>query len=302
MISLLVAGFLFYLYAPHLLFKFAAASKYDLITPKEIPQVEEFFSAGLPGLILNIQAALVLRAGRLLFARAPITIDWSAVAVVFRKDPDLSSYAAGGNVSALLTYAAVLGLTSWMAGWWYGMLLRKVALAGGRTRYFQQHDTNLNPFNRIGRALAVFVTRFWDTFYAQYQDPFYPVVLRRSYAFVHTEQGLYHGIVYGADKKRDGDIEGIVLIGVSKFSRGHEAELIAAGRNPIRDLAGPFFIKWSEITDINYPPDAGTLENKRAEYQKSIDDGAAKRGSGASFDAAPPLEELSPAGTVTTNG
>jgi hypothetical protein len=112
--------------------------------------------------------------------------------------------------------------------------------------------------------------RFWNTFYAQYQDPFYPVVLRRSFAFVHTEGGLYHGIVFGAERKRDGDIEGIVLIGVSKFSRANEAELVRAGRNPITDLIGPLFIKWSEITDINYPPDGGVLERKRAEYQDRI--------------------------------
>ena len=63
MISLLVAGFIFYLYAPHLLFKFAAATNYDLITRKEIPQVEEFFAAGLPALFLNIQAVLLARRG-----------------------------------------------------------------------------------------------------------------------------------------------------------------------------------------------------------------------------------------------
>jgi hypothetical protein len=237
LISLLVAGFIFYLYAPHLLFKFAAGSKYDLITRKEIPQIEEFFAAGLLGLFLNVQAALILRAVHVLLGRPQITIDWGAVALIFHKDPDLAPYATGSHVSALLTYATVLGLTSWIAGWWYGLFLRRIALAGGRPEYFQQQDPGSSQLNRLGRGVAVFMTRFWDTFYSQYQDRFYPVVLRRSYAFVHTKQGLFHGIVYGADKKRDGDIEGIVLIGVSKFSRENEAELIGAGRNPIRDLA-----------------------------------------------------------------
>jgi hypothetical protein len=302
LISLLVAGFIFYLYAPHLLFKFAAASKYDLITRKEIPQIEEFFTAGLPGLFLNVQAALVLRTGQVLFSRAPITIDWGAVALIFHKDPDLSPYATGNNVSALFTYAAVLGLTSWIAGLWYGLFLRRIALAGGRTEYYQQQGPNSNQLDRIGRAFAVFLTRFWDTFYAQYQDRFYPVIMRRSYAFVHTKQGLFHGIVYGADKKRDGDIEGIVLIGVSKFSKGHEAELVSAGKNPITDLAGPLFIKWSEITDINYPPDGTVLERKRAEYQERIASANATKRRGMSFDTSTPSEELSPAGTVTKNG
>ncbi|MGH7487625.1 MAG: hypothetical protein ACREMY_18780, partial [bacterium] len=61
MISLLVAGFIFYLYSPHLLFKSAAAINCDLITRKEIPQVEEFFAAVLPGFLLNVQAAVFIR-------------------------------------------------------------------------------------------------------------------------------------------------------------------------------------------------------------------------------------------------
>jgi hypothetical protein len=87
---------------------------------------------------------------------------------------------------------------------------------------------------------------------------------------VHTTRNLYHGIVYSADKRRDGDIEGIVLINVSKFSRGRDVELIRSGRNPISDLTGPLFIKWSEIADINYPPDGGILKRKRAEYDEMI--------------------------------
>jgi hypothetical protein len=276
LISLLVAAFIFYLYAPYLLFKFAAASKYDLITRKEIPQVEEFFAASLPGLLLNGLSTLLLRGWCWLFRVAPITIDWQAVAVVFKGTPDLSPYVIEYRVTALFTYAAVLGLTAWISGWVYGSLLRKIALAGGQLQYFDDSDRHGSLFGSLVRAVAILFTRFWNIFYAQYHQPFYPVVLRNSYAFVHTTLGLYHGIVFGADKKRDGDIEGIQLIEVSKFSRGHEAELIQAGTNPIRALEGPLFIKWSEITDINYPPDGGILKAKRAEYQRRIDEAATR--------------------------
>jgi hypothetical protein len=276
LISLLVAGFIFYLYAPYLLFKFAAASKYDLITRKEIPQVEEFFAASLPGLLLNGQSTVLLRAVYRLFRLVPIKIDWQTVAVIFAEKPDLSPYVLSHRVTALFTYAAVLGATAWITGWLYGSLLRKIALAGGQAKYFEGSDGSGTFAGSLARALAIFFTRFWDIFYAQYHQPFYPVVLRNSYAFVHTTLGLYHGIVFGADKKRDGDIEGIQLIEVSKFSRGHEAELLRAGRNPITDLTGPLFIKWSEITDINYPPDDGILKAKRSEYQRRIDEAATR--------------------------
>lgn len=279
MISLLVAGFIFYLYAPHLLFKFAAATNYDLITRKEIPQVEEFFAAGLPALFLNIQAVLLARVVLPLIGLAPVAADWQAIALVFEKDPDLSKYVRGSHIMSLVTYGAVLGISSWFAGWKYGQTLRRIALAGGSSAYVRrspEYPSIRQAAGLVARVVGFWYFRFWDTFYAQYQDPFYPVVLRQSFAFVHTVRGLYHGIVYGADKKRDGDIEGIVLIGVSKFSRGHEAELVRAGRNPITDLTGPLFIKWTEITDINYPPDAGILEGKRAEYRQRIIAGVAR--------------------------
>jgi hypothetical protein len=275
LISLLVAGFIFYLYAPHLLFKFAATSKYDLITRKEIPQVEEFFAASLPGLLLNLQAALLLLGASRLFRFAPIAIDWQTIALIFVKDPDLSRYVVGDRM-AWFTYAFVLGGSAWITGWLYGRLLRAIALAGGQKEYVEASFRRVF-FSIVARTIAIMFASFWDIFYAQYHHPFYPIVLRQSYAFVHTARGLYHGIVYSADKKRDGDIEGIVLIRVSKFSRGNEAELVAAGRNPITDLTGPIFIKWSEITDINYPPDGTILETKRAEYQNRIATAAAKK-------------------------
>jgi hypothetical protein len=273
LISLLVAGFIFYLYAPHLLFKFAAATNYDLITRKEIPQVEEFFAAGLPGFFLNLQTVLLARVVLPLIGLPRVSIDWQAIALVFQKDPDLSTYVRGGQVNSLLTYGAILGVSSAFAGWKYGQTLRRIGVAGGRSAYMQPLPQKASVQKRVAlpmRVAGYWYFRFWNTFYAQYQDPFYPVVLRRSFAFVHTQGGLYHGIVFGAEKKRDGDIEGIVLVSVSKFSRGNDAELVRAGRNPITDLTGPLFIKWSEITDINYPPDGTIIEAKRAEYQKRI--------------------------------
>jgi hypothetical protein len=303
-----VAGFIFYLYAPHLLFKSAAEAHYDLITRKEIPQVEEFFAAGLPGVFLNVQAALLLRILPFKFSALSlrtITVDWNAVALVFQKDADLSPYVKSDDAKCLIAYMVVLGVSSWLAGSAYGRLRRRIALVGGRTTYLRWPRSNasiLEFVTFVPRVTGFFYSLFWNMFYSQYLHPFYPVILRNSYAFVHTTRNLYHGIVYSADKRRDGDIEGIVLIGVSKFSRENEAELIRAGRNPITDLIGPLFIKWSEITDINYPPDGSILETKRAEYQERIAAGAAKKGGGASLDASPPSEELSPAGTVTTNG
>jgi hypothetical protein len=183
LISLLVAGFIFYLYAPHLLFKFAAATNYDLITRKEIPQVEEFFAAGLPGIFLNLQAVLLVRFVLPLFGIARITPDWQTIALIFEKEPDLSPYVRGPFITSLLAYAAMLGVSSSLAGWQYGRSLRLIALAGGTKKYVQQLFANVSIPQAVAlpvRVLALWYSRFWNTFYAQYRDPFYPVVLRRS--------------------------------------------------------------------------------------------------------------------------
>jgi hypothetical protein len=312
LISLLVAGFIFYLYAPHLLFKFAAATNYDLITRKEIPQVEEFFAAGLPGVFLNLQAVLLAHVVLPLIGLSRVSTDWQAIALVFQKDPDLSAYVRGGHVNSLVTYGALLGVSSALAGWKYGQTLRRLGVAGGRSAYMQpllQGPAQKTPalLMRVAallmRVAGFWYFRFWNTFYAQYQDPFYPVVLRRSFAFVHTQRGLYHGVVFGAEKKRDGDIEGILLVSVSKFSRGKDAELVRAGTNPITDLTGPLFIKWSEITDINYPPDGSVLETKRTQYAQRIIDAATRtRRQHAFLRRLAATQKLSTAETVTTNG
>src|SRR5205823_3148411 len=153
-------------------------------------------------------------------------------------------------VNSLVTYGAILGVSSAFSGWQYGKTLNRIGVAGGRSAYMQPLPPKPSLQKRVAlltRVAGYWYFRFWNTFYAQYQDPFYPVVLRRSFACVHTKGGLYHGIVFGAEKKRDGDNEAIVLVSVSKFSRGNEAALVAAGRNPITDLTGPLLIKWSEI-------------------------------------------------------
>jgi hypothetical protein len=282
-IALLVAAFIVYLYTPHLLFKFAAATKYDLVTRKDLPQVEEFFAAGLPSFFLNLFTWAVLRAAYWLAGTSPITIDRFAAAEAFKKEPDLSAYVTKGNLAALACYLGALAFLSWWAGRAYGGVIRKIALAGGENEYIQLALHATFPWNRqklwpkpvrvllaIWRGTQVLYRRGWRIFYSHYEHPLYPIALRSSYAFVHTTHGLYHGILYQFDKKQDGDVEGIILVDVSRFSRKTEAECLRLGINPISDLSGPLFIKWGEIIDINYPPSDDVLEQKRKFYDQQL--------------------------------
>jgi hypothetical protein len=258
--ALLFVGFLTYLYAPHLIFKFAAAGKYDFVTRKELPQVEEFFAAALPSSFLN---GLAWSVTRLLPWTRGIRIDRQIIGFAFAKDPDLSDYFSKGDVRSFVAYIAVLFFSSYVAGSVYGSSLRAIARAGGPRSYLDSATWWLLP----SRSFAILYRRLWRPFYAQYEQPLYPQILQNAFAFVHTNTGLYHGILYAADKSPDGEIEGITLLRVSRFSRKNELESFAAGENPIRTLTGPLFIKWSEILDINYPPSGDVLERKKQEYE-----------------------------------
>lgn len=285
MIALVLAAFILYLYTPHLLFKFAAATQYDFITRKELPQVEEFFAAGLPSLFLNGLTFTVLYGGYNVLGYAPLVIDRAAVARVFQKEPDLSTYVATGNLSLLTCYLGALAVFSWTAGWTYGRTVKNVAAAGGAYTYLLDAVhmrapwgvANELPFPVRGalvgwRLMWLGYQQAWKVFYVQYEQPLYPVVLRNSYAFVHTKGGLFHGILFQLDKKRDGEVAGIVLVAVSRFSRKKEEECLRLGQNPITELSGPLFIKWEEIVDINYPPSGDTLRQKREFYDQKLEE------------------------------
>ena len=270
MVALLFAAFLLYLYAPHLIFKFAAAGKYDFVTRKELPQVEEFFAAGLPSSFLNGLAWLALR--MLPWTRS-IRLDRRIFGMAFTKDPDLSQYFASGDIEPFFVYLVGLFLTSLIAGNLYGRSLRSIAKAGGPRAYLDR-DSNATL---ILRVVVVLYRRIWRSFYQQYEQPLYPQILQNAFAFVQTTRGLYHGILYAADKSPDGEIEGITLLRVSRFSRKTEQECFARGENPIHDLTGPLFIKWSEIWDINYPPTGAVLDEKRRYYDQKIREYKAQR-------------------------
>jgi hypothetical protein len=261
-IALLFAAFLIYLYAPHLVFKFAAGGNYGFVVGKHLPQVEEFFAAGLPSIVLNGMAWLFFRFGPL----DHVVLDRAVVAALFTKDPELSAYVISPTAPAVITYIAVLFVTAWISGDLYGRALRAIALAGGSLPYFER-SKGLSTF---ARAIVLLYRRLWLPFYSQFEQPLYPQVLQEPYAFVHTNKGLFHGILYQLDKARDGEIEGIHLLDVSKFSNKKEEDCFAAGENPIRHLTGPLFIKWSEILDINYPPDDSILKSKEKYYSDRL--------------------------------
>ncbi|MDP9361792.1 MAG: hypothetical protein M3P29_10105 [Acidobacteriota bacterium] len=248
MIAVLIAAFIVYLYTPHLLFRSAVTSQYELIVRKGLPQVEEFFAAAFPSVFLNLQAFVLMNAATLIVSRSWFVIDRCAIAPLFVEKPDASKLIAHGDLLPTILYLFVLGGLSWWTGFRYGKLLTRIAKAGGPEDYFK----GFTGIHRVPAALAVLRYRFWQTFYAQYEQRLVPSVIRQDRVFVRTKDRLYHGKMFCIYYAPDGEISGILLTEASKLALD-EDEFIAHGKSPIVKLDGPFLLRWSEVTDIDYP-------------------------------------------------
>jgi len=261
-ISLLLAGFIIYLYTPHLLFKAAAATRYDFVDRKGLPQIEEFFSAALPSFFLNLKTLILINVTTLIVNHSFFGIDRAEVSKIFVKDPTLEDFVGRGHLWPVMWYLALLALISWQTGLAYSNVLLRVVRAGGPELYFESGW-------RAARKTIQY--SFWRTFYWSYEAPLYPVILRQDFAFVRTGYGLFHGLLYAADKNADGDIEGITLVGATKINFLDEDRLIRRGKVPMTELSGPIFLRWNQVTDINYPTESDIIERMRAEFEARIE-------------------------------
>jgi hypothetical protein len=111
------------------------------------------------------------------------------------------------------------------------------------------------------RAVLVLYRRVWRVFYSQYEHPLYPVVIRNSYAFVHTTHGLYHGIMFQFDRKRwiDGLVDPIFRFlelgdklaigrGMLAIQRSNQDVELGFSGIPL----GAYRIQWSsDLTAVN---------------------------------------------------
>jgi hypothetical protein len=261
LIAVLLAAFIVYLYTPHLLFRAAVTSQYELVVRKGLPQVEEFFAAAIPSIFLNLQTFFLINLTTRLLNRNWFLIDRTVIAPLFDDKPSASKLIAGGDLRATLLYVLLLGVLSWWTGWRYGRLLVAIAYAGGSKDYFERF-AGLRAVPAVVDALRY---KFWQNFYSQYEQPLVPSVLRRDRVFIRTKDRLYHGRMFAIHKSPDGEISGIVITDTSKLALGAD-ELIERGKSPIKRLHGPFFLRWSEITDIDYPQNIDVVARLRQMY------------------------------------
>lgn len=217
------------------------------------------FAAAAPSAFLNAATLVFFIVTRKLLRHLWFLPDLAKLKPLLQKDPSFAGITEHDLIAPLF-YLATLYINSYRLGLVYGEESRDTAVAGGILEHFS--DKNTYRYLRY---------RFWYLFYSRYHDPFYPIVVRSSTAYVHTKAAIFHGRIVQNDKDREGDNESLYLANASKYDRQEQDKMLERGENPITMLSGPIYIKWSEITDINFPlePD-DTLEKKRLYFDDRL--------------------------------
>ncbi|MEA2339196.1 MAG: hypothetical protein QOE82_3203 [Thermoanaerobaculia bacterium] len=230
----LLVSFVLLFYVPTLLFRFFATLYIDLGRRKIANQIEDFFAAALPSVFLNILAWFIVNTVTM-WRLAELT---GAVPLLLTSD---TGTLMRQNMLLVSSYYAVLLLTAASCGAIYGWVeLRMTLLEATVAR---------NLSGELWRW-ALRVHDFWAIFFRAERVPLFPWIVRKTYVFARTDR-LYYGLVESYDRNSDGEIAGITLVRVRRFSEKSREECLAGDTDYIRRLYGSFYLKWSTITDIN---------------------------------------------------
>jgi hypothetical protein len=187
------------------------------------------------------------------------SVHWPLLLQIVTSDrPDLTSQL--GEVSWVWTFICLLNLAFWsvISGRLYGVVEARWTIESARDVY-----------GPVRRRIELAYQALWRIFYFEYLSPFYRHFLRNAYVFARTKERLFYGQLFSYDKKPSGEIDGIYLVDVRRCMLDREDEFLGKGRNPIRRLTGPLFIRWDEIIDVNFP-EPGAFERTFAEYERIL--------------------------------
>jgi hypothetical protein len=251
--GVVLLAFFAYLYLPHVTFKAAAELYVDLGRKQNASQLEEIASAVIPSAILHLLTLIALSVAGVLTPISLPGVNWPLIAAAF-------------SANAPQQFTAVLGTRAmhWTLGY-AGTLVGISILNGalyGKSRYLKvilSADPRMHPeaaakAKRVGRSAYVIftLTFFWDYVYGEYYVAIHRWSILSPHVFVKTKEGqLLHGRFVRYDRTRNGEVEAITLVQVSRYTREKMYEVLQRGVNPISRLEGEIYIKWSEVVDIN---------------------------------------------------
>ncbi|HUR81401.1 MAG TPA: hypothetical protein VM733_11580 [Thermoanaerobaculia bacterium] len=233
MAEILIAFVLFF-YVPTLLFRFMASRKVDLSRRKIANQIEDFFAAALPSVMLNALAWLALNTVTLwklveFSANLPLLLTSRGADVVQQ------------NLLLINSYYVLLLVLSAVSGYVYGFVEYQITYYGVDVA---------RDLPGEGWRFALWYHDLWAIFFDPEKVMLYPFTVQPTWVFVRTDR-LYHGLLHKYDKNSDGEITGITLVRPGRFSLKQRDEWLASDEDLVTPFTGTLWIRWSTITDIN---------------------------------------------------
>jgi hypothetical protein len=257
----LFVAFVLLLYVPTLVFRFLANVNIDLTSRKFANQIEDFFAAAAPSLLLNIITAVLINTITVWFfldvtASLPqlLMSDWT----LFLRQ----------HLWWCFWYYILLMATATISGYIYGwadLQLSKWALEGP--------DDVVGTPPGVPRELwrwARAIHTVWHVFFELEKVPLFSLMAQSTYVFVKTSDGrIIHGLFDRYDNTADGQITAIRLSEVARIQDWKAA--VAGTEKYVVPLSGTLLMKWDEVADINvadlYEPN--TLNRLQADLEEA---------------------------------
>lgn len=253
MTAVVLVAFFAYLYLPHVMFKTAAELYVDLGRKQNASQLEEIASAVLPSLILH---GFTFAALKLLAALTPLRfpgVDWSLIGMALSGEGSQVARSIGrAELFWTIAYPLCVIAVSVLNGALYGKSRYVRTVLSADPRLYPDAGVDLGSRSRVVRLFATVLATYWDLLYGEYHVALHRWSVLSPFVFVKTNEGqLLHGRFLRYDRSRDGEIDAITLVQVSRYSRTNLQEVLKRGDNPISRLEGELYIKWNAIIDIN---------------------------------------------------
>jgi hypothetical protein len=284
-IGYLLAFFLAYLYFPNLVFKYGAEYSVDLGRKRDSGELEEFFSAVIPCVLLNAFTIALLRVMYLAGCPWTAEIDYDAVAAFMLSDHEaMHKFIVGeGTHHVLLAYVVSLLAVSWFNGTVFGFAVkrklehadlgdRRPRLKAGRSRPWRLWYRLFWIFECMCWPLIEFVAacvkKVWHPIYKAEVISLFPWTVQRPWIFVRMSgDRLYYGRFLRYDKTSHGNLESITIQEVQRYCFDEIDKCLADGRLPISEFQGDLRINVDEVMDIHtVPPNHFRTVEKR--YQR----------------------------------
>jgi hypothetical protein len=260
--GLVLLAFFAYLYLPHVLFKTAAELFIDLGRKQNASQLEEIASAVLPSALLHL---LTLVLFWIIGALSPIklpSVDWPLIAsVVSGETRQIGAIVGTRQMYGAIAYCIGLIVMAGANGALYGRSVYLKVILSADPLLYPDGAKHAQRVSRTRASVIFILTFLWDFIYSEYYVAIHRWSILSPFVFVKTKEGqLLHGRFLRYDRNRNGEIEAITLVQVSRYTREKLYEVLARGANPVSRLEGEIYIKWIEIVDINVTTPAKLTE------------------------------------------